>query len=152
MVAIIANIRKRVQEEGFITLYDVMFHIPFLKPTMTDHIFGLEGLVGPIDPTLMPNYDETRSVESLYIDTAHYFLRQNEPLWFLHLAGIGFVRRYDDLPSWVPDWSRSKGISQLELFQTIEQALASQFLLEPLDEGDDGRGDKNDLELEGAAR
>lgn len=122
LISRILHIRETVQAGDHVSFEELMMISPYLASTdPRDHVFGLEGLVtSPIVPQLLPDYGASRTVESLYIDVAHSFLRQSDHLWFLHLAGIGFPRNYNDLPSWVPDWSTETENSLIKVLNTIQ--------------------------------
>lgn len=73
-----------------------------------DMIFGLVGLAGDVDsPLVRPQYD--KAVDRVYTDAARHILHSSEgSISMLAFAGIGYPRKLDRLPSWVPDWSRTQ--------------------------------------------
>ena len=89
-----------------------------------DKVFGIQGFCEQeqLDATIRPNYN--KSTIELYLDTAGYLLKREDPLRLLSYAGIGYfgknnrspiVQNEDgkELPSWCPDWSRQPIIGTL---------------------------------------
>jgi len=73
-----------------------------------DKIYALQGIASDgSDPRLKIDYSDEILPKDVYLNTAKYLLTQEVPLCILHLAGIGYTRNLNDLPSWVPDWSSS---------------------------------------------
>ena len=53
---------------------------------------------------LDPDFNE--SPERLFTKWAgHLITREPVQMSILHVAGVGFSRKFPDLPSWVPDWT-----------------------------------------------
>ena len=48
------------------------------------------------------------SVQELYTSVRSYLFRRDRSFELLHLAGIGYPRTLDELPSWVPDFSHRR--------------------------------------------
>ena len=53
-----------------------------------------------LKPLISPDY--AKPTRQVYIDSATYFLSQEDPLYIPPFAGR-YVRRFENLPSWVPD-------------------------------------------------
>ncbi|KAH7393736.1 heterokaryon incompatibility protein-domain-containing protein [Cadophora sp. MPI-SDFR-AT-0126] len=106
-ILLVAKIRKMVRDAETITLRDMLEHSSkFAATNPRDHIFALEGLVTDketIDPHLRPDYGKT--VADIFKITTRHYLQQENGLWILELAGIGYKRNIGDLPSWVADLS-----------------------------------------------
>jgi hypothetical protein len=68
-----------------------------------DKIYGLLGIATDTgDVILDPDYGA--SVEEVFTRTARYLLQRDDSIVILHHAGIGNTRKYESLPSWVPQW------------------------------------------------
>jgi hypothetical protein len=68
-----------------------------------DKIFALLGIATDAEDVMLdPAYDAT--VEEIYSRTARYLLQRDSSIVILHHAGIGYPRKYETLPSWVPQW------------------------------------------------
>jgi hypothetical protein len=80
-----------------------------------DKVFALQGITEAAE-AIPIDYEEL-SVEEVLINTARYFMKRPEALEVLQLAGIGWTEDATDLkiPSWVVDWSKSKGIEACSL-------------------------------------
>ena len=52
-----------------------------------------------LKPLISPDY--AKSTRQVYIDSATYFLSQEDPLYILPFASRGYPRRFENLPSWV---------------------------------------------------
>ena len=79
-----------------------------------DYIYGILGLLEESEannPDLQPNYHLT--VSQTFIRTARYLLNK-EGLAFLFEI-LGLPKSTDPLPSWVPDWTKSKLISTMDI-------------------------------------
>ena len=97
-----AGCRERTQNRSHMTLDEVLGIGIVLESTKAqDKIYALLGLAtdGSIEQ-IKPDYE--KSVEQLFTETMRFLLRTGDPLYTLHLAGTGTMRKYE-LPSWVPD-------------------------------------------------
>ncbi|KAK5651659.1 hypothetical protein OQA88_11834 [Cercophora sp. LCS_1] len=107
-IASMDMIRKMYQGKQPLFLYEILTTLQlrfFLATNPRDIFFGLLGLIS--DPGFAggaPDYDEP--VDALYTRTARYFIARTKSLSVLQYAGIGYKRAFEDLPSWVPDWSQ----------------------------------------------
>jgi hypothetical protein len=69
-----------------------------------DKLFALLGISHP--STWGPVHaGYTKDVLSLYRETAHHIILEEQSLSLLHHTGIGNAKDVKGLPSWVPDWS-----------------------------------------------
>jgi hypothetical protein len=75
-----------------------------------DNVYALLGLTRDNSrDVIIPDYSEQNTTRSTFTGTMRYLLGQrNQPLDNLCGAGIGADRNIQELPSWVPDWSRTK--------------------------------------------
>jgi hypothetical protein len=104
------NSLKRFRQYGESTsLENILLHfIGFCSTDPRDKIYALVALAKDgIDAKL--GFDYTVSTKMLYIRASHYLLRCSKSLQILHSAGIGFPRQVVGLPSWVPDFSLTRG-------------------------------------------
>jgi hypothetical protein len=79
-----------------------------------DYIYDILGLMEDADanhPDLLPDYRVL--VSETYIRAARYLLNK-EGLSYLFEV-VGFPQSVNSLPSWVPDWSKTKLRSSLDL-------------------------------------
>ncbi|KAK6432619.1 hypothetical protein LTR95_011212 [Oleoguttula sp. CCFEE 5521] len=74
-----------------------------------DRIYGLLGLLfGPgSDLGITPEYSESNTAKQVYTEATRNFTLTSDSFDVLYFAGIGWPRYIYDLPSWVPDYSRS---------------------------------------------
>ncbi len=86
-----------------------------------DKVFAILGITRDgLNWRFRPDYQTP--VEDIYTQSVVRMLRTQQVLKtrrilnFLHLAGIGWPRNIDSLPSWVPDWSR--GTQRRFIFMT----------------------------------
>jgi hypothetical protein len=124
----VANIQRMIQfqnkiaesKNGSTSFVSTLFECDTFKSgDPRDKIFGIQGFCkGNIDSSILPNYK--KSTVKVYLATAKYLLRQDNPLRLLSYAGIGYFtkpnpkfrnKKYqkrvaERLPSWCPDWSR----------------------------------------------
>lgn len=85
----------------------LMFANEFSATIPHDKIFSMLGLAGDAaDPALDPGYG--MSAQELYTSVTSYLFRRDRSLLLIHLAGIGYPRTLDGLPSWVPDFSHRR--------------------------------------------
>lgn len=83
-----------------LVLADALYYCSKFKATdARDRVFGLGGMV-PTSP-ITPRYD--LSEDQVFLETARQILPGS--MHMLAFAGIGYPRKLDQLPSWVPDWS-----------------------------------------------
>ena len=69
-----------------------------------DKIYALLGICDGIsDEGIVIDYE--CSVQYAYTEVARQLLSRAKDFVVLSTAGIGFARTYNDLPSWVPDWT-----------------------------------------------
>ena len=65
-----------------------------------DKVFALQSITNEtLKPLISPDY--AKSTRQVYIDSATYFLSQEDPLYILPFASRGYPRRFENLPSWV---------------------------------------------------
>jgi hypothetical protein len=104
---LLAETRDEFQGQKPISLIDILHrHAAWDATDERDKIWALLGCVSSttdLPAVLLPNYSSSKT-EELYTDIARYALpsRCNKILPF---AGIGWSRKHQGLPSWVPDWS-----------------------------------------------
>jgi hypothetical protein len=69
-----------------------------------DKVYALLGLTTDgSHKDFIPDY--TKHPETLFVEVALYLLSMDHPFRILCIAGIGHRRKYEDLPSWAPDWT-----------------------------------------------
>lgn len=69
-----------------------------------DSIYALQRISSAAESDdMIPDYNS--ALQTPFLQTAKYLLRQEHPSRILHLAGIGFYRNREVQASWVPDWS-----------------------------------------------
>ncbi|KAF7512973.1 hypothetical protein GJ744_011239 [Endocarpon pusillum] len=79
-----------------------------------DMIYGYLNLAREANlPEFAVDYKLNKTATELYTATARLFLERNELLDIMYVAGIGYPRKLELLPSWVPDWSSLPIISPL---------------------------------------
>jgi hypothetical protein len=72
-----------------------------------DKVFAIGSFsYGTFVEPLVPHYHLT--VQEVYINATRYILINDQSLLVLHMAGIGWERNLPELPSWVPDYSRTR--------------------------------------------
>lgn len=101
---IIPYIRNIVQNKGHLSLIEALALCARFEATdPRDKIFALLGLITD-NLDIQAWIDYNRSVEDVYRDTTRYLLAQEpNPLHILNLTGLGYTRKLESLPSWVPD-------------------------------------------------
>jgi hypothetical protein len=102
--------RIMYREKQAIPLHKVLrICLSFRATDPRDKIFALQGITEAAE-TIPIDYE--LDVEDVLINTARYFLKRPEALEVLQLAGIGWTEDAKDLkvPSWVVDWTRTRGI------------------------------------------
>lgn len=95
-----------------------------------DYIYGILGLMEEADtnhPDLLPDY--VAPVSETFIRAARYLL-DKEGLPYLFEI-VGFPQSIESLPSWVPDWSKTKLRSSLD-FQGVKQEFTAGGVLPPV--------------------
>jgi hypothetical protein len=81
--------------------------LPFHATEPRDKIFAIQGITEAVLHPLLPiNYN--KKVSEVLLSTARYFLQTPESLHVLQLAGIGWKRKNEDIPSWVVDWTMAR--------------------------------------------
>lgn len=72
-----------------------------------DKVFAIGSMsYGSLTKELFPDY-ELSSVD-VYINATRHLLVRDQYLMILHMAGIGWRRKMEGLPSWVPDYSTTR--------------------------------------------
>jgi hypothetical protein len=72
-----------------------------------DKVYGLLGLSGDVDRLgIKPNYNF--SVQQIFVEIFERHVEATQSLDII--CGIRFPRAFDDLPSWVPDWSTDQTV------------------------------------------
>lgn len=72
-----------------------------------DKVFAIGSIsYGSLTKELYPHYD--LPVEDVYINATRHLLIRDQYLMTLHMAGIGWRRKLENLPSWVPDFSTTR--------------------------------------------
>jgi hypothetical protein len=78
-----------------------------------DYIYGILGLLKESEanhPDLQPDYHLT--VSQTFIMTARYLLSKEGLAYLFEISGL--PKSIDSLPSWVPDWTKSKVMSDID--------------------------------------
>jgi len=119
------------------TLSEAMIKFSEYKATdPRDKVFAILGLVTD-DLDMKEWIDYYKTPEQVYTKTARYILsRKEDGLALLALAGIGYVRKLNGLPSWVPDWSKPRSGLAFNLFSVTYNASGGrecdgEILLDP---------------------
>ena len=74
-----------------------------------DKIFAVRSMsLGSLTTELEPNYK--LAVQDVYSNATRHLVLRDQYLSVLHMAGIGWSRRMQGLPSWVPDYSRTRRV------------------------------------------
>ncbi|OAL51769.1 hypothetical protein IQ07DRAFT_586122 [Pyrenochaeta sp. DS3sAY3a] len=72
-----------------------------------DKVFAIGSMsYGSLTKELYPHYE--LPVEDVYINATKHLLIRDQYLMTLHMAGIGWRRKLETLPSWVPDFSTTR--------------------------------------------
>ena len=99
----VATLRTCYQGGTKLNLSEVI-SIAFLNATDDrDRIFALLGMTSSTSASITPDY--TKDVSEVYLEAAKHFISLGELSDLLGMAGNGFPRKLNHLPSWVPDWS-----------------------------------------------
>jgi hypothetical protein len=116
------------QEQESEMLQEILLGLYHFDATVShDKIYALLGLaVDAADAELQPDYGA--SIEDVYTKTARYLLLRDPSILILHMAGIGRQRNLTKMPSWVPDWSRSKAMCFGSMVRTAGYRAASDTL------------------------
>jgi hypothetical protein len=110
-VDIMLSFRGEVDYEETFSLSRVLQRCACFESTdPRDNVYALLGLTRDNSrDVIIPDYSEQNTTRSTFTKTMRYLLSQrNQPLDNLCGAGIGADRNIQELPSWVPDWSRTK--------------------------------------------
>ncbi|KAI1199067.1 hypothetical protein F5X97DRAFT_137411 [Nemania serpens] len=95
----------------------------FRATEAVDRIYGLLGLLRAEEadqPHLWP--DSSKTADKLYTDVARHLIAKN-PQEILSFAGVGYPRKFNNLPSWAPDWtSVAMGDTYRQHFSTPQNA------------------------------
>jgi len=99
---------------GLPYLREVIWQMDYSQATGSrDTVFGILGLIADReDPLLRPDY--TKPVKYVYRDALVHLLAGEDPLLFLHYAGLK-EDRMPDLPSWIPYFALGRSHSHQEL-------------------------------------
>jgi Heterokaryon incompatibility protein (HET) len=77
-----------------------------------DYIYGVLSMSTEVDdPELTPDY--TIDSTKLFKRTAAVLLRKSELTEVLYCAGVGYRRKLENLPSWIPDWTSRPAANRL---------------------------------------
>jgi hypothetical protein len=79
-----------------------------------DYIYGILGLLKESEannPDLQPDYHLT--VSQTFTRTARYLLNKEGLAYLFEILGL--PKSIDSLPSWVPDWTKSKVVSTMDI-------------------------------------
>jgi hypothetical protein len=106
---VMANFRRMYHQNETLQLHKVLRRcITFRATDPRDRVFALQGITEaakniPIDYEL--------DIEEVLINTAKHLVRRPEALEVLQYAGVGWTEDATGLkvPSWVVDWTRTKG-------------------------------------------
>ncbi|KNB16440.1 hypothetical protein FOXG_14303 [Fusarium oxysporum f. sp. lycopersici 4287] len=80
-----------------------------------DLVFGLVNLTRDAgSPDFAPNYGDERDLVEFYTEICRRFLRRGELKSVLYVAGVGYPRTLNALPSWVPDWTCTPEMAPLK--------------------------------------
>ena len=105
--AIIMNqIRTAVQQGQLWDMNTILKSCVTLQATdPRDKIFAFCGIAADGDDSLLrPDYK--KSIQQVYTNAGRYIFHGPDSVGkALHTAGIGWIRKVEGLPSWVPDWS-----------------------------------------------
>lgn len=76
-----------------------------------DRVYALLGLATGADLSndlLKVDYSSSNPVRTVFRNAAQYMYSREDASILLNDSGCGFERNINDLPSWVPDWSKSR--------------------------------------------
>lgn len=106
-------------------LCDVLVELWMGKATDSrDMIYGYLNLAREASlPEFAVDYKSNKNATELYTATARLFLERNELLDIMYVAGIGYPRKLELLPSWVPDWSSPPIVSTLRRIKGTQTAF-----------------------------
>lgn len=117
------EVKRQYVKKGLSTL-NPLFRQTGVKATdPRDYLYGVLGLLEESEanhPDLFPDYG--LPVRETYIKAARYLLNKEGLVYLLRM--VGFPQSISPLPSWVPDWSKSKQWSTLDLSQVNEDFSA----------------------------
>ncbi|KAL9608794.1 MAG: hypothetical protein Q9167_006381 [Letrouitia subvulpina] len=101
-VAAISRLRKRRRaERNLWSLLTTLRNCVAQNPR--DLIYAALGMVEPAVTTIVPDY--TKSVAEVFTEAAWAIIDETKNLQIFYFCPDPSIRKVDDLPSWVPDWS-----------------------------------------------
>jgi len=78
--------------------------VTFKSTNPLDKVYALLSLTSDgSNEAIVPDY--RKSPQQLFTEVSKYFVVIDQPFSILSSAGIGHEQKYNDLPSWVPDWT-----------------------------------------------
>lgn len=103
---VIPYIKRKLHQKDTLSLNEALtISSNFNSTDPRDKVFALLGLITD-DLDIHAWVDYSKSVEELYRDTTRYLLsRSSSPLHIINVAGVGYPRKVENLPSWVPDFT-----------------------------------------------
>jgi hypothetical protein len=111
-LAVMMRSKIKFAEQGLVSVGDALYASGWFKATdLRDHVFGLTGLCGrDRDGWMTPDY--ALKLSDVFVRASLRLVEEEGIIRTIALAGIGFhtgkTPGLEDLPSWVPDWSREK--------------------------------------------
>ena len=105
----INNLRVARRRGSPISLQALLLEfISFNATDPRDMVYALLSLANDGSSSVLdPDY--SIPVQTTFIKSARHIMQKSESSALLHAAGIGYSRRVNDLPSWVPDFSLTRG-------------------------------------------
>ena len=92
-----------------------------------DRIYGLLAMPSQLSDQLkQPDY--TKSTLQVYIEAGKHITTFADPLGLLPNAGIGYERKLNDLPSWIPDWTCLPNINTISVM--IRETQSTDYIKE----------------------
>ena len=105
--SIVGLFRKQIQRGKYRSFSELLESCHIHQATdPRDKVYAVLGLAKPTTRQSI-KIDYLKPVWKVYLEAAHYLMKQNEFHEVFELAGIGFSqsKRQPSLPSWVPDLS-----------------------------------------------